>query len=83
MKEISGLCCVYGVTLRPLHITSEDNTVADMLSRVTDPKKEVTPEELFATLREWSARELSTTHWTPVAATHPELQSLVERHDFD
>ena len=81
MREIALLCAAFGVTIRALPISTDDNTMADLLSRARAP--DVTPELLHATLREWSAREPDTTHWRPQPATHAFLVPLIERATLD
>ena len=77
MREMALLCAAYGFTIRALPISTEDNTMVDLLSRARAP--DVTPELLHSTLGIWSAREPDTTQWQPQPATYEFLVPLIER----
>jgi len=78
MKEIAFLSTIYGVTLRPRYVRSEDNTASDVLSRLLEP--DVTPEHALTVMRDWSLRHPDATQrgFRPVA--RPDLWNVLEEH---
>ena len=69
----------YGITAAPVHIRSEDNEIADALTR-TD---ELSAQGLLEILRRWVNSHPDTTGWAVQSPVRPDLLQYMQRCDFD
>lgn len=78
LKELTFTLLAYGAELVPRHIPSEENEVADQLSRVD----ELRADELHATLRRWCRSQPDTTGWSPRPPLRPDLLRHTDTHPY-
>lgn len=78
IKELMWWFVIYGITAASVHIRSEDNEIADALTR-TD---ELSVSELHEILRRWVHSHPDTTAWTAERPLRPDLLPLMQRCDY-